>query len=406
MAPTYAVCYAVAERGKMAKNHIELRRKRYFKLSSQIAQLDNAQLHSLFDKSESNESSTGWGTNHTIVLGQSKVFVKRVPVTNIEYDNLFSTRNLYDLPTYCNYNLGSTGFGVFRELVTHIKTTNWVLEGAIAQSAVPKAIATFPLMYHYRIIPFSGRRAEVDRSRLKDYVEYWGNSANAGNYVVDRAHANYELVLFIEHIPYVLETWLRENPNKLQKPLDELRTTIDFLRTKGIIHFDTHFRNVLTDGEQIYLTDFGLVLDKSFTLTKDEESFSKQNTFYDYGEVLRNLGHLIEPSYDSCSENDKRRIMEKYGIKEGLQPYELRSILLDNIEQIYADEVMKLDEFYVASIIKYRSIIALMQDFFSDMWGNNNKDTKLDHAKLRLLLKETGFVPDAEFHTQQIDSRL
>ncbi|WP_375478170.1 hypothetical protein [uncultured Nostoc sp.] len=84
--------------------------------------------------------------------------------------------------------------------------------------------------------------------------------------------------------------------------------------------------------------------------------------------------------------------MEKYGIKEGLKPYELRSILLDNIEQIHADGVMKLDKFYVASIVKYRSIIALMQDFFSDMWANNNKDTKLRHAELRLLLKETGFL--------------
>ena len=366
----------------MAKKHIEPRRKRYFKLSSQIAQLDNAQLHALFDDSESSPSSSGWGINHTLVLGQSKVFAKRVPVTNLEYDNLFSTKNLYNLPTYCNYGFGSTGFGVFRELVTHIKTTNWVLEGAIA---------TFPLMYHYRIIPFSGQRADVDRSRLKGYVEYWGNSENAGNYVLDRAIANYELVLFLEYIPHVLETWLRENPNKLQQPLDDLRTTIDFLRTKGIIHFDAHFHNALTDGEQTYLTDFGLVLDKSFALTKDEESFFEQNTFYDYGEVLRNLGHLIRPSYDSCSENDKRRMMEKYGIKEGLQPYEVYSILLDNIEQIHADGVMKLDDFYVASIIKYRSIIALMQDFFADMWGNNKKDTKLPDAKLRLLLKETGF---------------
>jgi len=373
----------------MAKEHIELRRKRYFKLSSKIAQLDNAQLRSLFDNSESNESSTGWGMNHTIFLGESKVFVKRVPVTNIEFDNLFSTRNLYDLPTYCNYGFGSTGFGVFRELVTHIKTTNWVLEGAIT---------TFPLMYHYRIIPFSGRRADVDRSRLKDYVEYWGNSANAGNYLLDRANANYELVLFLEYIPHVLETWLLLNPNKLQKPLDDLRTTITFLRRKGIIHFDAHFRNILTDGEQIYLTDFGLVLDKSFSLTSYEKSFFKQNIFYDYGEILRNLGHLIGSSYDLCSENDKRRIMEKYAIREGLKHHELRSILLDNIEQIHADKVMKLDEFYVASIVKYRSIIALMQDFFSDMWGNNNKDTKLPHVELRLLLKETGFLSGAGTH--------
>ena len=228
----------------MVKNHIELRRKRYFKLSSEIAHLDNAQLRCLFASSELNESSTGWGMNHTIVVGESKVFVKRVPVTNIEYENQFSTKNLYDLPTYCNYGFGSTGFGVFRELVTHIKTTNWVLEGAISEGA-SEAIANFPLMYHYRIVAFFGQRVDVHRSRLKDYVEYWGNSANAGKYVLDRAIANYELVLFLEYIPYTLETWLRENPNKLLSPLEDLRTTIDFLKTKEIIHFDAHFRNVL-----------------------------------------------------------------------------------------------------------------------------------------------------------------
>ncbi|ARV61195.1 hypothetical protein BZZ01_23560 [Nostocales cyanobacterium HT-58-2] len=81
------------------------------------------------------------------------------------------------------------------------------------------------------------------------------HNANVRNYVLDRAIANYELVLFLEYIPYVLETWLRENPKKFQKPLDDLRTMIDFLRMKGIIHVDAHFRNVLTDGEQTYLTD-------------------------------------------------------------------------------------------------------------------------------------------------------
>ncbi len=366
----------------MANNDTELRKKRYFTLSLQIAQLDNAQLHSLLNDSESNESSTGWGQNHVIVFGQSKVFVKRVPVTNIEYNNLFSTKNLYNLPTSCNYGFGSTGFGVFRELITHIQTTNWVLE---------EAIATFPLMYHYRIIPFFGRRTNnVD-------MEHWGNNVNVRNYVLDRANANYELLIFLEYIPHVLEKWLLLNPSKLQKSLDDLRATIHFLRMKGIIHFDVHFQNILTDGERTYLTDFGLVLDKSFALTFDEQSFFEQNTFYDYGEVLRNIGHLIWAPYNSCSENDKRKIMQKYAIKEGLKHYELRSILLDNIEQIHADGIMKLDEYYVASIVKYRSIIALMQDFFAEMWNNNLKDTKLPHTKLGRLLKETGFLSGTEF---------
>lgn len=373
----------------MAKNPIELRRKRYFPLSSQIAQLDNVQLQSLFDNSESSDLIAGWGINHTIVIDQSQVFVKRIPITNLEYNNLFSTKNLYNLPTYYNYGVGSAGFGVFRELMTNLKTTHWVLEGEIA---------TFPLMYHYRIMSFCGQRADLDRERQQRYVEYWGNNANVGNYWLDRANANYELVLFLEYIPYVLETWLQENPNKFQKPLDDLRATIDFLRMKRIIHFDAHFQNVLTDGEQIYLTDFGLVLDKSFALTSSEESFFEQNIFYDYGAILGNFGHLIGLSYDSCSENDKGKMMEKYSIKEGLQRYKLRSILLDNIEQIHADGDMILDEFYVASIVKYRSIITLMQDFFADMRQNNKKDTKFEYEKIQLLLKETGFIYGAETH--------
>ena len=82
---------------KMDNYDIELRRKRYFRLSSQIAQLDNTQLRSLLENNESNESTTGWGQNHAIVFGQSKVFVKRIPVTNLEYNNLFSTKNFYNL---------------------------------------------------------------------------------------------------------------------------------------------------------------------------------------------------------------------------------------------------------------------------------------------------------------------
>lgn len=364
----------------MTKNHLEIRRHKYFDLSSQIARLDDAQLHSLFDDLE---LSKGWGINQTIVLGQSQVFVKRIPVTNLEYESLFATKNLYELPIYYNYGVGSAGFGVFRELITHIKTTNWVLAGSIA---------TFPLMYHYRVVPFTGQREDIDLDRHEGYVKYWGNNANIGKYILDRANASYELVLFLEYIPYVLDTWLRENPHKLQQSLDDIRTTIDFLRSKQIIHFDAHSHNILTDGDRTYLTDFGLVLDKSFALAKDEESFFNRHTLYDYGEVLHNLRHLIRYPYDACSELDKRRIMKKYGIEEDLQQPELTSRLLDNIERIHIEGDLKLDEFYVASIVKYHSIIALMQDFYSGLRGNNQKDTKLPHAKLELLLAETGFL--------------
>jgi serine/threonine protein kinase len=363
----------------MTNNSLELRRQKYCEISSQVAQLDDRKLNFLLVQSESNESSTGWGTNHILVFGQSKVFVKRVPVTDVEYENLFSTQNLYHLPTTYNYGFGSTGLGVFRELITHLKTTRWVLEGAIAN---------FPLMYHYRILPVAKKCSDPEID-----IERWGNHVNVKKYVLDRANARYELVLFLEYIPYVVETWLQENPNQLEKTLDGLWRAIAFLRTKEIIHFDAHFRNILTDGEQVYLTDFGLALDKSFTLTEEEETFFEQNSLYDYGEVLRNLGHLIRSPYNASSENDKYRMVKKYGIKDGLRPYEVGAILLDNIQQIQADRDLVLDKFYVSSIVKYRAIIALMQNFFAEMWENHQKDTPFPHAKLRLLLNETGLLP-------------
>jgi hypothetical protein len=61
------------------------------------------------------------------------------------------------------------GCGAFRELAALIKTTDWVLHGQIE---------TFPLMYHYRVIPLSGKRAELDQERHKSYVEYWGGDEN------------------------------------------------------------------------------------------------------------------------------------------------------------------------------------------------------------------------------------
>jgi hypothetical protein len=370
----------------MIQNSIEDRRNKYFQIGSQLTHLDNIQLMDLFDRSESNESSTGWGSSHVIDIGRTKVFVKRLPVTNLEYEHQFSTKNLYALPTFCNYGIGpiaSTGLGIFRELAAYIKTTQWILDGEIAN---------FPLMYHYRIMPFFGQRATVDLDRYKKIVESWGNNANVGNYALERSIANYELVMFIEYVPHVLETWLHENPNTLERSLNEIRTTIDFLRMKGIIHFDAHFRNILTDGDRIYLTDFGLVLDRNFALTEEERAFFDRSIFYDYGEVLRNLRHLMRWSYDRCSEIDKRRILAKYAIEECSQPHEIVSILLENIEQLHTDRDIQLDDFYVASIVKYRSIITLMHDFFAQMWGNHQKDTKLPHAELERLLKEAGFI--------------
>lgn len=364
----------------MTKNIIQQRRRRHYQFSSQLAQVDNGRLRSLL---ETGEAGAGWGRNHTLDLGGGKVFVKRLPVTDLEHDNLFSTRNLYNLPTYYNYGVGSVGFGVYRELVAHIKTTNWVLDGQIE---------AFPLLYHYRIVPFSGERASVDMTRHQGYVDYWGGNENIGRYMLDRACANHEMLLFLEHMPHVLQPWLQDNPGRVRRVLNELRATIDFLRGHGIVHFDAHFHNILTDGERLYLTDFGLVLDRSFDLSENEQAFFKAHTLYDYGQVLSCLGALIYHAFDALPENDKRRIMAKYGMEKGIQDYALETMLIKNLEAIHADGVLKLNRNVVTCLAQYQGAVALMHDFYSNLSSNDKKDTEFRHAELRRQLKATRFI--------------
>jgi hypothetical protein len=66
----------------------------------------------------------------------------------------------------------------------------------------------------------------------------------------------------------------------------------------------------------------------------------------------------------------------------------VRAILLDNIDRIHTDGDLILTDIYVASIVKYRSIIASIQDIFTNMLDNDRKDTKFPHAQLQLLLEE------------------
>lgn len=374
----------------MTKRRTQQRQERYFTLSSQIAQIDTAHIHDLIGP---RDSGSGWGKNCTLDIGQSKVFVKRIPVTEREYACMFSTQNLYDLPTYYNYGVGSAGFGVFRELVTHIKTTNWVLSGEIA---------LFPLMYHYRIVPFSGPRRAVDLERHRRYVEYWNSSAQIGSYMLDRAQASHELLLFLEWLPYTLRPWLMQHPQHTRRVLDDLRATIGFLRKQGIIHFDAHFSNVLTDGEHAYLTDFGLVLDKSFMLSADEALLFKQNTHYDYGEILWGLGSLMVSWYRALPEDNQQTIRARYDLPADIQPEQLLPILINNIEAIAQDRLMPLDAIYVAEIIKYREIILLVAYFFAEMHANNQKHTKFNHARLKQLLKTTRFLADPAAKDMQV----
>jgi len=337
--------------------------------------MDNVAVRGLLAQGD---SSRGWGKHQTVDIGGEKVFVKSVPMTDLEYANAFSTRNLYDLPLHYNYGVGSAGFGVFRELLTHVKTTNWVLSGATS---------SFPLLYGFRLLPFSEDRTVIDAQRRNGYVTYWAGNENIGRYFDDRMMANYELALFLEYVPHVLHPWLVQYPARCHEMLEDLRDAITFLRTRGIVHFDAHYFNVLTDGEHVFVSDFGLALDRNFDLATDELEFLRHHEYYDYGEILWSLGQALINMYNNLPEDRRRMAVEQCGIPRGSPPM---GALVSGVQQL--SDVVALDKSLVDAVVKYRDVILLMNDFYTSMHTNNKKDTRLDLLQLRELLVRSQFV--------------
>ncbi len=110
------------------------------------------------------------GRSAELDVDGTPVFVKRIPLTDIELrpENVRSTANVFELPMFYQYGVGSAGFGAWRELAVHTMTTNWVLGDAYAG---------FPLMYHWRVLPDSPPEGFTDEfGGLEGAVAHWEGS--------------------------------------------------------------------------------------------------------------------------------------------------------------------------------------------------------------------------------------
>lgn len=336
----------------------------YYQISNKLAHFDNEKLNTILKKDSIKKS---WGKINIINLDEFKIFIKRIPLTELEYKNLFSTKNLYNLPTFYNYGVGSAGFGAFRELVTHIKTTNWVLS---------KECENFPLMYHYRIIENDQNNIEIDYDKHNNYIKKWNNDQNISNYIICRKKAKYEIVLFLEYIPFVISNWLNKNTHKVKELVTQITNTIDFLIKKEIIHFDIHNGNVLTDGDTFYLTDYGLTLDRNFQLTKKEKEFFDNNSYYDYAEFFGSLGAKFFSKYEK--QLNKNNTLKK--IPESLEKF---SYFLNNFEK-FNNEYLKKDLNYFDIFYKNKDLIISFNNFYLKMIKNDKKNTKFNNEEVKL----------------------
>ncbi|MFF3375878.1 protein kinase family protein [Streptomyces sp. NPDC002680] len=264
----------------------------YGAVSTTLALHSDRSLSELVDAAMPTRSGIG-GKSALLDVDGTPVFVKRVPLTDLERasENVRSTANLFDLPMFCQYGIGGPGFGAWRELAVHAMTTNWVLTGDHEG---------FPLLYHWRVLPDSTplpeELADVERA-----VSYWGGGAPVRRRIEALQQSSASVALFLEYIPQNLHQWLREQLDAGDQAADRACVMVErnlaagtsFMNSRGLLHFDAHFENILTDGRRLYFTDYGLALSSRFELSQDEADFFDRHQTYDRCYTASYLVHWL-----------------------------------------------------------------------------------------------------------------
>lgn len=265
--------------------------RRYGDVSSALALHSDRQLADLIGSAEEYRRGIG-GVSVLLDVVGVPVFAKRVPLTDLERhpDHVMSTANLFDMPLFCQYGLaefGTPGFGAWRELAASTLATNWVLTGRSAE---------FPLLYHWRVLPSAANVIE-EHADVEKVVAYWQGSSG----VRDRLHAmrdvSASIVLFLEFVPHNLDDWLAIQDAAGAEAVAAACTMVEsglfalaeVMAADGLVHFDTHFGNILTDGRRLHLTDFGLATSTRFDLSAPEATFLADNRSHDLAYMLTRL---------------------------------------------------------------------------------------------------------------------
>jgi hypothetical protein len=169
---------------------------RFTRISTALALQSDQQLTRLVETAEQLASGIG-GTTLAIELDGCEVFAKRVRLTDLERrsENRMSTENIFQLPSFCQRNVGSVGFGVWRELAANSMTTGWVLS---------QQLETFPLMYHWRVLEgvASAGAASLpnELADIDGMAGYWGGSESMRQRLEALADATASVVIFLASI--------------------------------------------------------------------------------------------------------------------------------------------------------------------------------------------------------------
>jgi serine/threonine protein kinase len=321
-----------------------MRLAKYYDLSTKLNYMSNRKLKILLESTKS--ENEGWGENKIIEMNGIKIFCKKIPVADLFAKKQFETKNLYNLPMYYNYGIGSAGFSPWRELLLHIKTTNFVLSGQIEN---------FPLLYHYRIIEENS--GKIDTEHIEEKVKNWNDNQNIKKYLEERESASIKIIMFLEHIEYNLSKALSLQKISYTNALSQAFPIIKYLNEHDILHMDSHPYNYLVDNNgKLYLSDFGISIDREFNLSSDEISFMKNNSSYDYALTLQMI------SFHS----DEYKIIKENGFNK-------RSFF-ENLDEMKI--LLNIDDDRFEKLVEYKDILSIYMNFILELRDSLKKEEK------------------------------
>jgi hypothetical protein len=332
-------------------------------ISTALALFSDRALCELVDAAAPIGSGIG-GKSALLEVAGTRVFVKRVPLTDLERqpENTRSTANMFALPAFCQYGIGSPGFGAWRELAVHTMTTNWMLAGSHEG---------FPQMYHWRVLPDSQPCLPEELADVERAVACWGGGSQVRFRIEALRQSSASIALFLEYIPHNLHEWLGvqvsagdEAANRALTMVEkELEAGTSFMNTRGLLHFDAHFENILTDGQRLYFADYGLAVSSRFELSQDESRFFDRHLTYDRCYTATHLVRWLATALYGYQGEDRDALVRK--CSEGERP-------------------RGIPEAAAAILTRYAPLAAVMSDFYRKL-QRQSKNTPYPLEKIRKL---------------------
>ncbi|MBK1614446.1 hypothetical protein CKO44_13300 [Rubrivivax gelatinosus] len=354
---------------------------RFARISAALALLGDRQLGRVVDQAEQLATGIG-GTTLAFEIEGCRVFAKRVRLTDLERrpENRMSTANLFGLPTFCQRNVGSVGFGAWRELAANVMTTGWVLS---------RQLESFPLMYHWRVLDGAAAPGAAalldDPADIAEMAAYWEGCEAMDLRLRALAEASASIVIFLEHLPWNLSDWLEQQraagPQALEAAcaLVEHGLTVDVpkMNRLGLLHGDAHHRNVLTDGERLYFADLGLATSGRFVLAADERDYLEQHASLDRAYVLAKWVNWLIKSWSPAASTPQDCMERVQAVAQGQAPQQLVPGLPGGAAEI---------------IRRHAPVAAAVNDFYAQLHGER-RSAPYPRQRIEALLQAAAGEP-------------